>query len=330
MQGIELQAIEVKFDGAPGVRANQVAEIVGELAFGQGVDVVGKVAKSRLGIEGVRMQNKSWGGWWGLLRVAASSNIALYGTLNGFTQTSATITGTDAGDTIVGGTIDNIINGGGGADIMNGGAGGDIYLIAAGDHGAAEIADTGSTGTDAVPFTSVTAQTLTIYAGDTGLETVTISDAAGVTTGTTAENIDASLAVNGLTITGNDGVNTLKGTGFADTINGGAGDDYIIRNNSSSTTTLTTSDTMIGGTGEDYMRASDWGATNEGTYRAGADDLIFGGAATEATLGVYAESPDTIVASGVISAAFITRYAPWAELQSVAINANVYEGRGEK
>ena len=32
------------------------------------------VAKSRLRIEGVRVQNKSWGGWWGILRVAASSN----------------------------------------------------------------------------------------------------------------------------------------------------------------------------------------------------------------------------------------------------------------
>ncbi|WP_264569560.1 hypothetical protein, partial [Rhodoferax antarcticus] len=34
-------------------------------------------AKSRLGIEGVRLQNKSWGSCWKLLRVAASSNPAL-------------------------------------------------------------------------------------------------------------------------------------------------------------------------------------------------------------------------------------------------------------
>jgi len=33
------------------------------------------VAKSRLGIEGVRLQDKSWGGCWELLRVAASSNL---------------------------------------------------------------------------------------------------------------------------------------------------------------------------------------------------------------------------------------------------------------
>ncbi|WP_420852637.1 DUF1010 domain-containing protein [Rhodoferax antarcticus] len=35
------------------------------------------VAKSRLGIEGVRLQNKSWGSCWKLLRVAASSNLSV-------------------------------------------------------------------------------------------------------------------------------------------------------------------------------------------------------------------------------------------------------------
>ena len=34
-----------------------------------------------LRIEGVRVQNKSWGGWWGILRVAASSNPSIERTL---------------------------------------------------------------------------------------------------------------------------------------------------------------------------------------------------------------------------------------------------------
>ena len=138
MQGVEFQAVQIEFDGAPGVRANQVAKVVGELGFGQGVDVVGKVvtdapngagfrlngfglqafefevfemrlvlpievrvgtdcwggdvhagsssrwvAKARREIEGVRAQNKSWSGWWGLLRVAASSNPSLNRTFCG-------------------------------------------------------------------------------------------------------------------------------------------------------------------------------------------------------------------------------------------------------
>ena len=37
----------------------------------------GKVTKARLGIEDERVQNSSWGGWWGLLRVAASSNLSI-------------------------------------------------------------------------------------------------------------------------------------------------------------------------------------------------------------------------------------------------------------
>ncbi|OLP08550.1 hypothetical protein BLL52_0157 [Rhodoferax antarcticus ANT.BR] len=137
MNGEELQATQVEFDGAPGVRLDQVAEVVDELGLRQGVDVVGKVgtevangarvgvngfglqsfefevfemrlvlpikvrtgadggggvyagissrscAKSRLGIEGARLQNNSWGCCWGLLRVAASSNPALKFTLSG-------------------------------------------------------------------------------------------------------------------------------------------------------------------------------------------------------------------------------------------------------
>ena len=43
MQGVELQAVQIEFDGAPGVRANQVAEIVGELGFRQGINVMGEV-----------------------------------------------------------------------------------------------------------------------------------------------------------------------------------------------------------------------------------------------------------------------------------------------
>ena len=43
MQGVELQTVEVEFDGAPGVRGYEVAEVVGELRFRQGINVMGEV-----------------------------------------------------------------------------------------------------------------------------------------------------------------------------------------------------------------------------------------------------------------------------------------------
>jgi Ca2+-binding RTX toxin-like protein len=49
-----------------------------------------------------------------------------------------------------------------------------------------------------------------------------------VITGTTALSINAAAAPNGLSISGNAGVNTLTGTGFVDVINGGTGNDTLI------------------------------------------------------------------------------------------------------
>jgi len=186
--------------------------------------------------------------------------------------------GNDGTDVLIGGAgIDNIsggagadtLNGGTEVDIMDGGTENDIYLIAAGDHGAAEITDASGTA-DEVRFTSTTAQTLTIFAGDTGLEIIKIGDAAGVLTGTTNENINASLAVNGLQIIGNNGANILTGTGFADTITGNAGDDVL-----------------IGGAGIDIV---DGGAGNDTiTGGAGADNLTGGTGADLFVIGAVAD-----------------------------------------
>lgn len=43
MDGVELEAVEVEFDGAPRVRTDQVAEILGELRFGEIVDLLGEI-----------------------------------------------------------------------------------------------------------------------------------------------------------------------------------------------------------------------------------------------------------------------------------------------
>jgi Ca2+-binding RTX toxin-like protein len=154
------------------------------------------------------------------------------------------IIGTTIADTINGTGLNDIIEGHGGDDTLLGGAGNDLYVVSDSAHRTdGEITDTAGTA-DEVRFTSTTdAQTLTIYAGDTGLETVTIGTVLGDTSGITALNVDASAAVNALTITGNDGANTLVGTGFNDTINGNAGSDTI--------TGGAGTDTLSGGAGSD-------------------------------------------------------------------------------
>ena len=151
-----------------------------------------------------------------------------------------------------------ILDGKAGTDSLNGGAGSDIYFVGlATDHPAAEFADSGVTGIDEVRFASTTPSTLTLYAGDTGIEKVVIGTgtaATAVTSGTTALNVNASSVTNALWIIGNAGVNTLTGTAYNDTLDGGggndtltggAGNDILIGGNGN--------DTLTGGAGRDYF-----------------------------------------------------------------------------
>jgi Ca2+-binding RTX toxin-like protein len=165
--------------------------------------------------------------------------------------------GNSLDNTITGNTGKNALNGGAGNDQLNGDAGNDIYLVvSAGDHTTAEIADTGSVSElDEVRFAATTLSgggTLTLFAGDTGIELVVIgtgSAASAVTSRTTALNVDASAVLNGLTITGNAGANTLTGTGFNDILNGGAGIDTLVGGLGN--------DSLDGGSGADTLNGGD-------------------------------------------------------------------------
>jgi Ca2+-binding RTX toxin-like protein len=144
------------------------------------------------------------------------------------------ILGTAGADIINGGDGNDTITGGAGADNLNGGADDDVFIIAAAaDHAAGETIE-GGTGNDTIRFTSTTATvTLTLGADVTdvdGLINVVISDAAGVTSGTTALNVTAAALAGALRVnlTGNDGDNILTGTANQDTISGGNGNDEII------------------------------------------------------------------------------------------------------
>jgi Ca2+-binding RTX toxin-like protein len=82
-----------------------------------------------------------------------------------------------------------------------------------------------------VRFTSAVANsTLTLYAGDLGIEKVVIGTgtaATAVSTATTALNLNASALTYGITLVGNAGANFLTGGLGNDTLQGGAGNDVL-------------------------------------------------------------------------------------------------------
>ena len=205
--------------------------------------------------------------------------------ING-TANNDTLTGTVNADTISGLAGNDIITGGAGTDSMDGGEGSDLYIVSASaEHAAAEFADTGGSGTDEVRFTSTTANaTLTLYAGDTGIEKVVIgigTAAAAVTTATTALNINASALGYGITLTGNAGANVLTGGSGNDALIGNAGIDTIrggdgfdqLRGGAGN-------DTLTGGTGIDWFifDTAPSTTTNKDTitdFTSGTDKLQF-------------------------------------------------------
>ena len=150
-------------------------------------------------------------------------------------------------DSLTGGLGDDALVGGGGTDFLNGGEGSDIYLIAsAADYLTTQIADNGSSGTDEIRFSAATAATLTLRAGDVGIERISLTT--GVRPGwkpfvDVDLNIDASAMANGVTIIGNRAANILTGSAFSDTLEGHSGSDTLDGGDGA--------DTLIGDHGND-------------------------------------------------------------------------------
>ena len=222
------------------------------------------------------------------------------------------VVATTKNDTITGDTNNNLITGGLGTDIMDGKNGSDIYVINSGaEHTAAEIKDTGTDGTDTVKFNStITNDKLILFAGDTGIEAVSIGTHVGQNnytwsdgqswysqpedgttgTGTTALNIDASAVLNRLTIRGNDGDNVILGSKLDNIIYGGNGIDTINGGDGN--------DTIFGGLGNDILTGGN-----------GKDTFVFDAMPNSIT------NRDLITdfASGSDSLCFMQygRYMPW-------------------
>ena len=171
------------------------------------------------------------------------------------------IVGSDGNDTIAGGAGNDTLAGGAGVDNLDGGVGNDVLVFASSaEHESSEIVS-GGTNLDVIRFTNTEADALVLGASVTGIEQVVIGSAAGVTTGITALDVDASAVAGPLTITGNNGANVITGTGQNDTLNGSGGDD-----------------SLVGGVGNDNLLG---GANNDTLNGGEGADRLFGGAGND-------------------------------------------------
>jgi uncharacterized repeat protein (TIGR02059 family) len=225
----------------------------------------------------------------------AYAGISSYGFMSGNVVINGTaaidrLTGTNGTDTINGLAGDDIITGGPGTDSMDGGEGSDLYIVAASaDHVAAEIADTGASGTDEVRFTSTIAgSTLTLYAGDAGIEKVVIGTGMDLETtaetdrtGTTALNVDASALSSDITVWDNYGNNVITGGSGNDVLWGSYGNDILIGGDGFDQLCggLGT-DTLTGGNGADWFifKSNPYSGSNADTitdFTSGTDQLQF-------------------------------------------------------
>jgi Ca2+-binding RTX toxin-like protein len=181
------------------------------------------------------------------------------------------LTGTATANRVEGGAGADTITGAAGADTLLGGDGDDKFIVAlAADFATGEIMD-GGNGTDELRFAMTAASTLALTSS-VSVEKVVIGTgtaATAVTSATTAININASLAANGLTITGNAGANTLTGSAFSDSLEGGAGNDNLGGGSGA--------DTLVGGAGTDSLYGGGgadmfvFNATNESVKGTGRD-----------------------------------------------------------
>jgi len=151
------------------------------------------------------------------------------------------LAGNDGVNVITGTGFDDTINGNGGADTLIGGNGDDLYLVTDGLQVVPTDAINDTGGTNTLRFASSVAlagpsQTAVLTAQMVGLDAVEITDDEGRPDGDPGAtipvppmdlNVDASAVPNGLTMRGNDALNIITGTGFADTIDGFRGVDTI-------------------------------------------------------------------------------------------------------
>jgi Ca2+-binding RTX toxin-like protein len=166
--------------------------------------------------------------------------------------------GDEGANRLIGLAGNDLLAGLDGLDDLRGGPGDDVYLFEHGsEHPGAEITD--NEGVNVVRFTAFDSDTLTLFAGDTGISRVELA----IGNQYADHTVDARAVLNALEIRGGDGANTLLGTGFDDRLYGLFGDDTL--------TGGAGRDLLVGGRGLDVF--SDTSANFNGDT---IEDFAFG------------------------------------------------------
>ena len=162
------------------------------------------------------------------------------------------IIGSNGADSIDGGAGNDTIIGGLGADTLLGSADNDRFSMAsAAEFAGGEIID-GGIGTDTVRFTGNATATLTLTNLVSNIEQVELANAAGLSTGLAAINVNAAAVTsNGLTLVGNNGANVLTGTAQIDTLIGNGGNDVFVIEDAAD---HGVGEVITGGAGDDVIR----------------------------------------------------------------------------
>jgi trimeric autotransporter adhesin len=191
------------------------------------------------------------------------------------------LSGLVGNDTLNGGVGNDTLNGGVGGDNIQGGAGDDLILLGSTVEFAAGEAIDGGEDTDILRYTGASAATLTLTNLVTNIEQVQVANAAGLTTGVAAINVNAAAVANSLTLIGNNGANQLTGTSQADSLVGNAGNDSLIGGGGNDTLNGGLgNDSLIGGLGNDIYQVNrgngqDTIVENDATV-GNSDTLLYG------------------------------------------------------
>ena len=130
-----------------------------------------------------------------------------------------TLLGSNYNDTLIGGAGNDFLDGGPGADTMTGGGGDDVYYI---DNVGDAVNELAGGGFDLV-YSSIN-----LIAMPANVERVSIYDQATLATGGAGDDqLYANNALNGVTLDGGAGNDTLLGSSHDDVLIGGAGNDFI-------------------------------------------------------------------------------------------------------
>ncbi len=161
------------------------------------------------------------------------------------------LVGGGGNDTLLGGDGADVLDGGIGNDSMDGGNGNDVYHLDSTGDVAQENGSPGAAGGVDTVYASVN------FTLGANIENLVLIGAATRGDGdNNANTIDATLRIGGVTVLGNGGADVIYGSNYADSLEGGDGNDII-----QASLSVDGADTLVGGNGDDVYYLFETGDT---------------------------------------------------------------------